>query len=261
MLRWHRDQVFVPGGEPTVTYVKREQSNIERELARAIATPNQIVSLAGPTKSGKTVLCRKVLGSREFLWIDGGQIKSADDLWERACCELNIPLSSETSTETQTGGDIKVGAFVTAGGSRLTRSAKREALRVNSLRDAISVMLQEKIVFVVDDFHYLSPEARTDFMRSVKGAVFNGLKVVLLSVTHRTFDAIRAEPELTGRLISITLPDWNLKELSAIADQGFSALSIDIDHNIINKQASKQASYRIFAESISDAAFLLGVML
>lgn len=67
----HRDQVFVAGGQPTVTYVNREQ-NVERDLARAIATPNQIVSLAGPTKSGKTVLCRKILGKRDFVWIDGG---------------------------------------------------------------------------------------------------------------------------------------------------------------------------------------------
>lgn len=237
MLRWHRDQVFVPGGEPTITYVKREQSNIERDLARAIATPNQIVSLAGPTKSGKTVLCRKVLGNRDFLWIDGGQIRAIEDLWDRACCDLNIPLASETSTETQIGGDLKVGVFATAGGSRLTRSARKEAVRVNSLRDAISVMLHEKIVFVVDDFHYLSPETRTELMRNIKGAVFSGLKVVLLSVTHRTFDAIRAEPELTGRLISVTIPDWNIKELSSIAEQGFSALSVNIKHEIIDTLA------------------------
>ena len=192
--RFHRDQVFVAGGQPTVTYVDREQMNIERDLARAIATPNQIVSLAGPTKSGKTVLCRKVLGSRDFVWIDGGQIKSAGELWSRACYELNLPLESETTTETQISGDLKVGAVITAGGSRLSRSAKKEATRVDFLRDAIGVLMEEKIVFVVDDFHYLTPEARTEFMRNVKGAVFNGLKVVLLSVTHRAFDAIRANP-------------------------------------------------------------------
>ncbi len=237
MLRLHRDEVFVPGGEPTVTYVKREQSNIERDLARAIAIPNQIVSLAGPTKSGKTVLCRKVLGTRDFLWIDGGQIKSADDLWNKACHELNLPLLSETSTETQVGVDLKAGAIITASGSRLTRSAKRESARVDSLRDAIAAIMEEKIVFVVDDFHYLTPEARTEFMRNVKGAVFNGLKVVLLSVTHRAFDAIKAESELTGRLISITLPEWSLEELSKIAELGFSALKVNINKTMIETLA------------------------
>jgi len=68
-----RDEVFVAGGLPTITYVEREEQHIERNLARALATPNQIVSLAGTTKTGKTVLCKRVLGEREYVWVDGGQ--------------------------------------------------------------------------------------------------------------------------------------------------------------------------------------------
>lgn len=45
-----RDSVFIAGGQPTVTYVGRKQTDVERELARAIAAPNQISSLAGPTR-------------------------------------------------------------------------------------------------------------------------------------------------------------------------------------------------------------------
>jgi hypothetical protein len=96
-LSTNRDKVFVAGGQPSITYVEREQLHIERNLARALATPNQIVSLAGPTKCGKTVLCRRILGEREYLWIDGGQVKSADKFWEKACYELNYPAEIQTS--------------------------------------------------------------------------------------------------------------------------------------------------------------------
>ena len=44
---------------------------------------------------------------------------------------------------------------------------------------------------VIDDFHYIPEESRPELMRNVKGAVFNGLKVILLSVSHRVFDAIK----------------------------------------------------------------------
>jgi hypothetical protein len=71
----HRDEVFVAGGQPTYTYVERSAEHVELKFARAIATPNQIVSLSGPTKTGKTVLCRRILGDRQFVWIDGGQVK------------------------------------------------------------------------------------------------------------------------------------------------------------------------------------------
>ena len=66
-----RDGVFVAGGQPTITYVPRSELHIERGLARAVAAPNQIVSLSGPTKCGKTVLCRRVLGQdREYVWVE-----------------------------------------------------------------------------------------------------------------------------------------------------------------------------------------------
>jgi Fe-S cluster assembly ATPase SufC len=75
--RLHRDEVFIAGGEPKTTYVDRQESHVERNLARAIASPNQIVSVAGPTKTGKTVLCKRILGDREYVWIDGGVVQSA----------------------------------------------------------------------------------------------------------------------------------------------------------------------------------------
>jgi hypothetical protein len=51
-----RNSVFVAGGQPSITYVEREALHIERDLTRSLSSPNQIVSLAGPTKCGKTVL-------------------------------------------------------------------------------------------------------------------------------------------------------------------------------------------------------------
>ena len=54
-------QVFIPGGQPSITYVDRDHLGIERSLVKAIKLPSTIVSLTGPTKSGKTVLCTSVL--------------------------------------------------------------------------------------------------------------------------------------------------------------------------------------------------------
>src|SRR5450759_1634027 len=98
----HRDEVFVAGGQPTYTYVERSAEHVELSFARAIATPNQIVSLSGPTKTGKTVLCRRILGDRQFVWIDGGQVKTGDDFWERVAHELNLPSESANTSESAT---------------------------------------------------------------------------------------------------------------------------------------------------------------
>jgi hypothetical protein len=236
--RLHRDDVFVAGGQPSVTYVDRQEFHVERNVARAIAAPNQVVSLAGPSKTGKTVLCRKVLGDREYIWIDGGEIESAKSVWDDICAELKLPNEITTSDEKTNGvnGGITT-PIVSAKGSKLRRRVTAERRAINSIADALDTLTAEKIILVVDDFHYLTPDIRATFLRNVKGAVFGGLKVLLLSVTHRAFDAIKAESELTGRFISITLPEWTNDELKQIPDLGFSALNVNCKNSLIEKLA------------------------
>jgi hypothetical protein len=87
-----RDKVFVAGGQPSVTYVDRAHLRIEENLNHALKAPNQIVSLAGPSKTGKNVLCRALLFGTPHVWIEGGQIHSASEIWERICYVLNYPV-------------------------------------------------------------------------------------------------------------------------------------------------------------------------
>jgi hypothetical protein len=236
----NRDTVFVAGGQPSVTYVKREQLHIERNLARALATPNQIVSLAGPTKCGKTVLCRRILGDREYVWLDGGQIGAASQLWEKACYELNYPVEITKGTGDQLVGKAQASAFfVTAGGSRLSSTETKRTYRIDSMSAAIRHLTERNVLLVVDDFHYLSDAARLEFLRNIKGAVFNGLKVLLLSVTHRAFDTIKSETELTGRFTAITVPEWSTEDLIKIPEKGFGALNVTCNADFITKLADE----------------------
>ena len=101
--RVSRDTVFIAGGQPSITYVDRKQLDMERHLARAIASPNQIVSLSGPTKSGKTVLCRHVLDDRQYIWIEGGQSRTAEAVWQKICYELNYPVEITKAQSSKTG--------------------------------------------------------------------------------------------------------------------------------------------------------------
>lgn len=220
----NRDEVFVAGGQPTVTYVDRQEQHVERLLARAIAAPNQIVSLSGPSKTGKTVLCRKVLERREFIWVDGGKITSANGLWDFVCSEFNVPHEYQITDLNQEEVSVGLAAILTANGSQLKAETLTEVHKIDTMTSAIETMRDRKITLVIDDFHYLEQDVRTEVMRNVKGAVFSGLKVVLLSVTHRVFDAIKAENELTGRITSVTLPEWEADDLRKIPVIGLKAL-------------------------------------
>lgn len=54
--RLRAQDVFTPGSFPVHTYVHRIDLDVEQQLRDALATPGQLISISGPSKSGKTVL-------------------------------------------------------------------------------------------------------------------------------------------------------------------------------------------------------------
>src|SRR5437588_7436354 len=117
--------IFTPGSLPQYTYYDRAGLNLEFRLLEAIETKGMISSVAGPSKSGKTVLCESVIGKRGMLLIPGGGIASEDVFWQRLRSRLKIPVSqataSKASTETartlkgEVGGSIYVASAKTSG--------------------------------------------------------------------------------------------------------------------------------------------------
>lgn len=69
-------KVFTPTDVPTITYVERVQDNYEELLRQAFEIPKMIVSISGPSKSGKTVLVKKVVGVDNLIHVYGASIKS-----------------------------------------------------------------------------------------------------------------------------------------------------------------------------------------
>jgi len=236
-----RDSVFTAAGQPSVTYVDRDHLKIEDTVRRAIRLPHQIVSLAGPSKSGKTVLCRKVLLKDQYVWIEGGQVNSNKDVWDKVCYELNYPktIIKTAKSETKAGVSAKLKFVVSVDGSHLRTWESGQSYEIDSMATAIRHLIEQNIALVIDDFHYLPSETRKTFLRNIKGPVFNGLKVILLSVTHRGNDAVKSENELQGRVTAVNVPDWGRGDLQQIAEKGFGELNIKCPMHIVSRLAEE----------------------
>jgi hypothetical protein len=94
--------VFTPTDVPTVTNVERQTKNLEEELRRAL--PKMIVSISGPSKSGKTVLVTKVVSRDNLIHLYGASIKTASDLWRNVIAWMGGPIEvTETSASKRAG--------------------------------------------------------------------------------------------------------------------------------------------------------------
>ena len=244
--------VFVPGGFPRHTYNPRVDLQLEKKLAESKENLCKLVTITGQTKSGKTVLARKILPREECIWIDGGTISAEDDFWHVIIEQLELFQetqhgSSSEMTKTINGkagvagdllfakGSSEVGAQIANSRGSVETSSQTLSSRVVALRG----MKESPVPLVVDDFHYLPKELQGSVVRALKPLIFDGLPVVIIAIPHRRYDALKVEKEMTGRISPIDIPVWSKDELHYIPETGFQLLNYDIPSDTTQRLANE----------------------
>ncbi len=246
-------EVFVPGGLPKVTYNPREALQLEERVRDYLSERHKILSLSGPTKSGKTVLLKTVLPTTA-IWVSGGSVDKADDFWDAVADALAVYTAeqAETSSESNqhdtqgvSGGAgipnvVHVGGSI-EGGTGKTAGRRHTLSRTRSVMRASVAELRKHLdsVIVVDDFHYIEPSVQLAIVRGLKELVFEGLRVVFASVPHRAFDVVRVEKEMTGRVEQLPIEFWSDSELQGIAVKGFEALNVNATDDLTTRLATE----------------------
>lgn len=237
------DDVFVPGGQPVLTYVSRQDQELDRALTRYKYAPKtQILSVTGPTKSGKTVLLKHYFP--DALWLTGGTIETLDSFWQTLADKLEIFTERQlhvdssrseahgtgisgsvgvASAEVSEGRESGVTKATTVGRSRVADSAVREEL------------VRTKQMVVVDDFHYIHERVQGAIVRAIKDLVFDRVPFVFLAVPHRAYDVVKVEKEMTGRVQQLQTGVWSDRDLRSIIVQGFQALNISVSSELLNR--------------------------
>lgn len=235
-------EVFTPNDTPTVTYVGRDDLKLESSLKTYFGVPKMVVSISGPSKSGKTVLIKRVLDEDLIIPVIGSGIVTPEDLWTRALQWMETPTTVTTTqaAKTEFSGRVKGGgeagiplvakgkAEAQASASKAWSGASSETTESAGLTRVIKEVSGSDFVIFVDDFHYIKEGLREEVGRQIKVAADNGVKIVTASVPHRADDVVRSNPELRGRVAAVDLGYWDSRHLLLIARQGFHALNVDL---------------------------------
>jgi hypothetical protein len=252
MVEEHKlSSVFVPTGLPTITYVDRGQRDLERKLRVALETPGLIVSLSGPSKSGKTVLIKRVKSPDTLIVVGGGSIKSPEDLWRRVLGWMESPsqitvtksnsLSGEVAGKAATKGglakvigcEVDLQGKVNGGTSTATSSTRG----LSSIDDVVREIGESAFTIFIDDFHYMERETQQAVARQIKEAAEKGVHICTASVPHRSDDVVRSNSELRGRVKAIDFEYWSDSEVMQIPAIGFPALGLRVSQGILQRLA------------------------
>ena len=246
------DDVFVPNEQPVHTYVARNEHKLESKLRDNLSTKNIVVSISGPSKTGKTVLFKSAVDQDLIIPVVGATIKSEFDFWSVVFAWLGEPIqrvsgssstsSTEGSVSVEGTGSVLVAKIKGGGGakySRTTETVEEELQAFNPFVKVVDEIGESDFTIFIDDFHYIKREVQPEIARIIKALAENGVKVCTASVPHRSDDVVRANPELRGRLASIDVEPWDARELEIIAKKGFPLLNIDLSPSIISKLADE----------------------
>lgn len=268
------DDVFRPKTMPSYTYINRmaDRANgitYEAELKKALSNSGSLISITGASKTGKTVLYNKVVDKDKIVNISGAQIQEQKDFWGQIAERLELPdewqvddLSQEmtgTTISSKIRATLQLIFSVEGSGSIGTQKTEgktlsRRIVRTNSL--IMQILIKGGYVLVIDDFHYIDLQVQKYIARTLKAELFYGLKAIVLSLPHRSDDAIRRNPDLIGRTTFIELAAWSDDDLKEIARKGFALLDIPIDEKDIACIAQESAlSPQLMQENCFNLAY------
>lgn len=231
-----------------MTYNPRDELGLEQKVRDYLDERHRILSLSGPTKSGKTVLLRSIVP--DAIWVSGGSVTTASEFWHLIADKLQL-YTEVGATDGQQEGighstTGEAGIALLKGGRTATEefstSRGGSASRSRPIAHAtIETLVSSQSVLVVDDFHYLPQPVQLEIVRAVKEPVFDGLAVILVSVPHRAYDAVRVEKEMTGRVEQLFINFWSHDELLGIANSGLEALNLIDSAGSLGKKLAQEA--------------------
>ena len=246
-------EVFTPGKIPEITYIDDHLKGSAQTLLDALETGGAVISLSGPSKSGKTVFVEKNIGKDHLIQVTGAGVTHANKLWDRVFDLIGTPIPGTTAAskgfEGSFGGSIggEAGVFVSAKGevSASGKWSNSNSAETESAVDCLQLLIRELantgLVVFIDDFHYIPKAIQIEVSNQIKEAIRNNVNVIVASVPYHSDDAIRANPDLRGRTVKLDFDYWKPDELCKIANRGFSALRASVTPQYVQALAKEAA--------------------
>lgn len=238
-MTYSPQQVFKPGAFPDLTYVSRKSGSIgmtyEDRLKLALNTTGYLTCIYGTSKMGKTVLCKRVVPEKSLVSMSGADFQEGDNIWAVIAQHADMPIEGfMTST------------FGAANGGRTLTSSRYGS----SKEEVIAYFVKNHKTLLIDDFHYAPENVRKLIARQLKDAIGKEFSAIIVSLPHRSDEAIRLNPDLSGRTSMIQLKSWQKEDLESIASSGFNQLGITCSKHLISYLAEESLSSPQLIQSI-----------
>lgn len=246
------EKVFGVSKDPVASYIERE--HVDLKMVNALKQTRQII-VYGSSKQGKTALVQRHLPEKRRITVHCGPSTSTEDLYRSLLRQLNVEVITEKTSETSREFGTSVVAKFTAliplfgkaeaetegsatAGNR--QEQKTETIEFNlSLAQDVGELLHKvgrrDLFYVIENFHYLTPETQAAFAFDLRTFEEMGLRFVILGVWREANRLIQFNGDLQDRVAEIPVEPWEHRDFATVIAKGEKLLNVEFSPAIKEK--------------------------
>jgi hypothetical protein len=238
------------GGPPPLTYVKR--NHVDEELEYALDSDGSVL-LYGASKQGKTSLwnmCRDegdVAKSRKFIPIPCQDLKSTRQIYESMLKGAGYDIEVSRSESYVNGGGIRgkvksgipSALSVAIEGSEENKTTQEFTYRsldldYSNVSDIVLALNGlGRLVFVLEDFHYIPDDVQKQFSNDFKGIVENSSCIFIIVGAWASGNRMTLyNGEMAQRITSVRADEWSTEQLREVIGKGEDLLNIEFAEEV-----------------------------
>ncbi|MDM8349210.1 hypothetical protein P8H27_09885 [Pseudomonas sp. sp1636] len=246
------EEVFGVSKDLIASYTERE--HVDEAFASALRQTRQII-VYGSSKQGKTALVQRHVPEDQRVTVHCSPQTSTEDLYRSLLRQMGVEVTTEKASETSREVEASVTAKFTAlipffgkGEAETSGSATagnnesitKKPIEFNLLlAQDVGEILQKtnnkNLFFVVENFHYLTPDVQSAFAFDLRTFEEMGLRFIILGVWREANRLIQFNGDLQDRIAEIPVEPWEIPDFEKLVNTGEPHMNVIFEENVRRK--------------------------
>jgi hypothetical protein len=243
------EHVFGVSKDLVASYTDRP--DVDQAMANALRQTRQII-VYGSSKQGKTAVVQRHVPESARVTVHCSPQMTTEDLYRSLLRQLGVEITVEKTAdrgrEMGAGVSTKFTALIPFFGKAETeakgdlKATKADGTRSEMIEFKLSLSqdvgeLLLKVnagnrFFVVENFHYLTPDVQSSFAFDLRTFEEMGLRFIILGVWREANRLIQYNGDLQDRIAEIPVEPWKTDDFARVVAKGEPVLNVKFSEDV-----------------------------
>ena len=246
------EHVFGVSKDLVASYTDRPA--VDEAMANALRQTRQII-VYGSSKQGKTAVVQRHVPEQDRVTVHCSPQTTTEDLYRSLLRQLGVEITVDKSSERGREMGASIGTKFTA---MIPIFGKAEAEAKGELKSKVGDVVRTEMIefklslsqdvgelllkvnaanrfFVVENFHYLTPEVQSSFAFDLRTFEEMGLRFIILGVWREANRLIQYNGDLQDRIAEIPVEPWQTDDFARVVAKGEPVLNIKLSQEVRQK--------------------------